>query len=268
MAAMVKNFKILVLIIVVGSVAAAATSGRVKKLKPLADGFALAGEEGTLSSDPNGKWFFDFDLDLKSKAGLVKAGTKLEILSSAGLEKIAADAQQHTAATYKIWGQATRYRDKNFIFPLYFLPIEKIEQPEPSNTQRKPAPAINEPDDELVMPDEIIAKLKPRKIIRTIQLKKGLELKQDSILADRTGYITTASDGGAAFVLDSLGRNFPEISIRLLPCQALEYAQAKQGGELEPIRFKAAGVVTRYKNKNYMLLHRARRIYSHGNFGR
>lgn len=265
---MVKNFTILISIILVGSVATTVHAGRLKKLKPLADGFVLTGDEGALSSEANSKWFFEFDSDLKSQTGLVRAGTKLEILTSAGLEKMTADAAQHTGATYKIWGQVTKYRDKNFIFPLYFLPIEKTEFREPSNTQQRQGPAINEPDDELAIPDEIIAKLKPVKIIRTVQLRKGLELKQDSILADRTGFITTRPDGDAVFVLDSLGRNFPEISIHLLPCQALEYAQNKQTSELEQVRFKVAGVVTRYKNKNYMLLHRARRIYSHGNFGK
>ncbi len=257
------------IMLLISSVTTAMQAERLKKPEPLEDGFALAGEEGMLSSEPNsGKWFFEIDSDLQGQRGLVSAGSKLEILSSAGLEKLIADANENTKATYRLWGQVTRYEGRNFIFPIYFLPVVEIEQPDTSKEQQEAGPSINEPDDDLAIPEAIIAKLKPRKIIRTAQLRKGLELKQDSIIADRSGYITTQPDGSAVFALDSLGRNFPEILIALLPCQALEYAQGKQSSELEQIRFKVAGIVTRYKNKNYMLLHRARRIYSHGNFGR
>jgi hypothetical protein len=36
----------------------------------------------------------------------------------------------------------------------------------------------------------------------------------------------------------------------------------------EPVRFKIAGVVTKYKGEKYLLLQKATRIYGHGNFAR
>lgn len=70
------------------------------------------------------------------------------------------------------------------------------------------------------------------------------------------------------FVLDALGRNVRPVSLRLLPCEALELAELAQSVIPEPVRFKIAGIVTKYKGEKYLLLQKATRIYSHGNFAR
>ena len=101
--------------------------------------------------------------------------------------------------------------------------------------------------------------------ISTEQLKKTLELKQDFILADRTGFILESSQE-SQLVLDALGRNIGQLSFELLACETLERAERKQSAELEQVRFKTAGIVTQYKGRHYLLLQRARRAYSHGNF--
>jgi hypothetical protein len=46
----------------------------------------------------------------------------------------------------------------------------------------------------------------------------------------------------------------------------LESAEEKTANEPDKVRFKIAGIVTRYKGENYLLLHRIVRIYSNGNF--
>ena len=99
-------------------------------------------------------------------------------------------------------------------------------------------------------------------------MKKGVELKEDGVLADRTGFITIESGNAAVFTFDGLGRNIDRISIRLLPCQALEIALEKQSTKLEPVRFKVAGVVSEYRKEKYLLLQRATTVYSFGNFAR
>ena len=232
------------------------------------DGFSLAGVDGKLvTQDSNDKCFFEFDSNVSDDKSTIKAGSNIELLPSAALEKMIADVKERSSASYRLWGRVTKYKGRNFIFPIYFLPLSKIEHPQPKQSQQQERPAINEPNDALTIPEEIVKRLTARKIIRTEQLKKGLELKQDCILADRTGFIRE-SGREVRFVLDALGRNIQQVSFRLLACGALEQAQRKQSAELERLRFKVAGIVTKYKGQNHLLLQRARRVYSHGNFGR
>jgi len=102
-----------------------------------------------------------------------------------------------------------------------------------------------------------------------------LELKQDTIFANRTGFVV-AKDGGSTslttgkylFEPDGLGRGIEKISLELLPCQKLEEAVMQMRGEPNPVRFSVAGVLTRYKDKQYLLLQKATRAYSYGNFGK
>jgi len=238
----------------------------------LRDGFALTGINGKLiGADNDNRWFFELNSEMTDGKGRLKAGTLVEVLPSAALEKMVEDAAGHNTSDYKLWGRITKYNDKNYIFPIYFLPLSKTKPPQPKATKTKPqkeAPPINEPNDPLAVPDQIIARLETRRIIRTEQLRKGLQLEQDSILADRSGFIKNDSHGKTVFVFDALGRGVQKISFRLLPSQTLQRAQQKQATELEAVRFNAAGIVTKYKGDYYLLLQRARRIYSHGNFPR
>lgn len=236
------------------------------------DGFVLSGVDGKVTkADSNEKWLFEFDSDVSDDKSQVYAGASLELLPSSTLEKMSADMGDRTTTSYRLWGTATKYKDRNFIYPIYFLPLSKVKQtkqPIPQKSQQQqPQLTINEPDDALVLPQEIIAKLKTKKTFQPKQLQKGLELKQDFILAERTGFIAE-KDGKLVFELDALGKNVQKISFQLLPCQALERLQRTQAGEPDPIRFKIAGIVTKYKDQNFLLPQRAIRAYSHDNFGR
>ena len=90
----------------------------------------------------------------------------------------------------------------------------------------------------------------------------------DSVLVDRTAFLAEQVDGRLVFVPDALGRNVQRLSFRLLPCEILELTERVQSAELEPLRFKIAGILTTYKGEKYLLLQKATRAYSHGNFGR
>jgi hypothetical protein len=258
--------------------AAAGTAAAEGSLAP--DGFALMGVDGKLAGQKGtDKWFFEFDADVSNRLGRINAGTKLEVLPSAALEKMLANLQQHPDVGYRLWGKVTKYGQKNYIFADYFLPISEVKKPRPATTPESPQEVeipINEPNDELAMPEEIIAKLQSRKIIHFEQLSKGLKLEEDSILADRTGFILSGATRDAShtqgktqygfFASDALGRNVGTIQIQLLPCEILEQAQRQQAVEAETVRFKVAGIVTTYNDQYYLLLQRAARVYSHGNF--
>lgn len=300
---MSKSSTILILIVLlVNTAAPGADAVPSKKAKPLRDGFALSGVDGKLiSADSNeasqnrlvsfegsGGWFFKLDSDLSDNKGLIKAGSAIELLPSVELEKMTVDMKERSARSYRLWGRVTQYRGGNFIFPEYFLPLSKIQaqplrqgrgepqsQTSQKSQQRPDRPTINEPNDALTIPKEIIAKLQTRRTIRPEQPPEQsgtqVELTQDFILVERTAVLVEPAQplrqGLGLFALDALGRNTQESPLRLLPCQVLERTQVKQSVEPEQLRFKIAGRVTKYKGEYYLLLQRAIRVYSHGNFG-
>ena len=261
--------------LLIAAAAGLAPASGTKRPTPIPDGFSLMGVDGKLTSEKGtDKWFFEFEADVSNQLGRISAGTRLEVLPSSALEKMIVNLQQHPDVSYRLWGKVTRYGRVNYIFADYFLPISEVTKPKPATTQEsqqesatadKAEITINEPNDELAMPEEIIARLQSRKIIRVEQLGKGLELKQDSILADRTGFIQ-GSRRKFVFVFDALGRNVETIQLKLLPCTVLEWAHGRRMVETEPMRFKVAGIVTKYKGQYYLLLQRATKVHSYGNF--
>ncbi|MDD5459536.1 MAG: hypothetical protein PHF37_09115 [Phycisphaerae bacterium] len=264
--------KILVLVLIIAG--ACAGQQRLRPLAPvtmpLPDGFVFSGTNGTAVKDSNDVWYFKFDSDLISPQGSVKAGQKVQILASSTLEKIVADVNGSDEKDYKIWGQISRFENKNYVFPVYFLLLSKSsvqdanEPNQPQDEQVKPV--VNEPNDPLAMPDEILAKMKKRKVIRPQQVRESLKLKNDFMLADQFGLIEKDSAGNWRFFVDGLGWNSREWSVQLLPCEALERAIKKEASQPERLRFNIAGIVTEFEGEKYMLLQRAVVQYGYGNF--
>ncbi|UCC22972.1 MAG: hypothetical protein JSW23_02575, partial [Planctomycetota bacterium] len=107
-------------------------SAEQKSQMLLRDGFVLTGVDGKLVPPESNevspelaqeRWFFEVDSDFSNGKGLVKAGTRLELLPSSVLESLTADANKNPDVSYRLAGRVTRYRGKNFIFPTYFLPL-------------------------------------------------------------------------------------------------------------------------------------------------
>jgi len=306
---MKKKRAILALAFVTSAAALGAQTARETLLR---DGFVLRGVDGKLiGPDSNDVWFFELGSDVNDYRAVVKAGTKLELLPSSGLEKMVADVKVRPAATYRLWnGRVTKYKGRNYIFPTYFLPLRKADKPLPKTSQApqqerakpidtlggqegKRISAVDEPNDALTIPQEILEKLRARreKIATSGQRiadsnrvtmdklpltteegdlpdAKRYTLSTDSILVDRTVLLFEQNDGRLKFVLDAFGRNVRQVSLRLLPCEALELTEARQSVVPEPVRFKIAGILTKYEGEHYLLLQKAVRAYSYGNFGR
>lgn len=257
--------------------------------KPLLkDGFVLTGVDGALAGpDSNDVWFFELASDVNDSSTVLKEGTKLELLPSSTLEKMIADAKTHPAATYRLWdGRVTRYKGRNYIFPNYFQPLRKMQDTE-QKTEGGPQTsdlgksdlAVNEPNDVLTLPPELLEKLRTRRESR--MGSGGLKTtgsedvndvsympSADTIFADRTAFMAKQDNGRLVLMPDALGRNIQKLTLRLLPCEVLELAEREQSAEPEPVRFKVAGLMTKYKGDSYLLLYRANRAYSHSNFGR
>ncbi|MFC1737914.1 hypothetical protein ACFL1G_02560 [Planctomycetota bacterium] len=238
------------------------------------DGFLLSGIEGKfILDDSNDVYFFESASDINDYFGRFPAGSALQMLPSATLEEILADAEQRTRPAYKLWGKVTRYKNQNFIYPQYFFPLSRVQEPDAGTqtTQEqlpKPEVAINEQGDAIVIPKEIMDKIADRKIIRTERISKRLDKQVDTVIANRTAVLKKQSDGNSVFVFDSLGRNVTQASLKTLPSSALELAELKQKASPEPLRFRISGLLTKYKGDYYLLLQGANITYNHQNFSR
>jgi len=264
-----------------GKITPAVLPGKSEKA---VDSNAPLGRGPNLVSSESG-WFYEFADDVNDLRVKTPAGTILKLLPSSALEKLIADVNERSANTYRLSGWVTKYKGRNFIFPNHFLPVSTIINQQPQTDQEtkediqsapekeSEQPAVSEPNNLLAMPKEIMERLKAGRIVRPQTPKrtpktKTTVLEQDSILADRSAFLVKNKDGRLVFILDALGRNVRPVSLLLLPCEALELAELTQSAIPEPVRFKIAGIVTKYKGEKYLLLHRATRIYSHGNFVR
>jgi hypothetical protein len=286
--------KRLTILILLFSIGAALAQSSLSPSKPnqrlLREGFVLKGIDGELSvSDQNDVCFFQLDSDIGDGKAAVVKGSKLQILPSATLERMISDANKRSAANYRLWGKTTCYKGENFIFPVYFLPLSKpkeseqvgseirIEAEASQQTQRIKSDNTQVRKDDLGIPSEVTAQLRPGPGISSMGSAEQQAHKQDTVLIDRIGSISTdieyyendvKTNTQCYFAFDAFGRNVNTTQLGLLPCQALESAERLQSLSPEPVRFKVAGIVTEYRGQKYLLLHKATRIYSHGNFDR
>lgn len=293
-------FLILVFFVSVVAAASEFDTEIIDETPLLRDGFVMMGVDGKLvGPDSNDVYFFELLSDVNDYRVILKAGTKLELLPSSALEKMIAGVKKRPAVIYRLWnGRVTRYRGRNFIFPNYFMPMMKAEKPEPKTSrapqqEREQRLALDEPNDVLAMPPEVIERLRARrektyvsvqpiKDVNEISVDKSQPAAEegklpssrsyaqsvDSVFVDRTAFLVERDDGRFVFVPDALGRNVQKLSLRLLPCAVLEITEQKQAAQPEPVRFKIAGIMTKYKGDSFLLLEKAIRTYSHGNFGR
>ncbi len=272
---MKRRFLIIILIAFCASAGWSDLTDDAKKAGVLRDGLAITAAEGVLRAGDRGdQWLFEFAEDVNQPGCFIGAGESFRLLPCSTLEKLLADANNTAGASYRLWATVTGYRGENFIFATYFLPLQKTQHRPADQIQEKPAPvkqapAINDPNDAIEIPEHILRRRRTRQTARPETVGEvEKDLAQDTILADRTGFITTLNDGRSIFTFDALGRNTQRRSLELLPCRGLEIAQNKLAGSGEKLRFKVAGVLTQYKGRQFLLLQRAARVYSHGNFAR
>ncbi len=279
----------------------------------LRDGFVLRGVDGRLSgSDSNDVWFFELAADVNDFRDVLKTGTKLQMLPSSTLERMMADGRKRSAMTFRLWnGRVTRYKGRNFIFPSFFLPVRRAKEPEPKISRKPPGqingeavetppaqqrqrePVVQDPNDVLTIPDDLLRKLQTTRQTMAARERRIVDSNavptmepnlpgddrakpqperysggSDSVFVDRTGFLISRDDGSFVFALDALGRSVSRVSLRLLPCEALELAELRMSADFEPVRFRVAGILTKYEDTDYLLLQKATPTYSHGNFGR
>jgi hypothetical protein len=242
--------------------------------KLLPDDYVFAGVDGKLVTTGADKWAFEFESPANIGQAEIKAGQALEMLGSATLEKMTSDVNERTEAMFRIWAKVTRFEEKNYLFAVYYLPLRKIGQQTAGAAKNEPnstTQAVNAPNDVVNIPAEIVALLRQSEVLPTTAAQatraEELQLKQDTIFANRAGRVAV-KNGDYVFEADALGRGVGKFAIKLLPCQKLEDALLQVQNESNPVRFNVAGILTKYKGEQYLLLQKATRIYSYGNFGR
>lgn len=265
--------------------AGVASGAETTASKPLPEGTILEGVDGRLiPGDANDTWLFELSEDVNSIGGPVSAGTRLGVLPSAMLEMVIADANERHAPAYRFWAFVTTYQGRNFLFPTYYpLPLSKLKsEAGPEATGREAgrddflsrrSPGTAGPDGELPIPQEIIDMLGQRRASarpprpQTPGDANAVTQPLTRAMADEIGRLRT-DEQGYVFVPDAFGLNVSRNRYRLLPCSALEQLVRQQAAVPEPIRFRVAGLVTRFKGREYLLLQRATPVYNYGNFNR
>jgi hypothetical protein len=266
---------------------AASLVSAAKEEPPLPDGYLLTGVDGEFQQTSPGLYTFMFDKPVKTEKGSIVAGHEIELMPSTTLEYMLRDLGEKPHMGLRLWGTVTVYRGRNFIFPSYYLQIapavvptaaepnasESIEEAAPG----KPMPTINDANDEIKIPEQLIKELKAtRRVVDVAPTPSSTEPNViispietgDALIVDRMGFMTVPQkDEPLAFKLDGLGQNVSRISWQILPCQTLQQLEAmRRPSSFKPVRYEIAGVVTKFKGQYYVLPNRVTRVYNYGNF--
>jgi uncharacterized lipoprotein YmbA len=236
----------------------------------LRDDYVISGADGLLVEGQNGQWQFEFDSELSDGTTTLKAGWPVMLLKSATLEKMVDDAKQRPDARYRLWGKVTKFEGKNYMFPSYFVGLRKLDKPAESpntKTEKRTQQSINAPNDVVKIPAEIVSQLAMSEVMPAAEAPSAMRLEQDTMFANRVGRIYEEK-GKYFFKPDGLGLGVDKDAIELLPCQALDDAIRQNKSAINLVRYNVAGIRTKYKDQQLLLLQKATRVYSYGNFGR
>jgi len=241
---------------------------KIARYIPLRDGFVINGSNGVVKRVPDqDRWFFIPETEITDGRGTHLAEHPMELLPCSTLEKIGAMGEKDKAVLLRLWARVVMYKNENFLYPVYFIPTSLVEEaapPAPGNTKVQAVP-VPEPNEPSIIPDNIRSLLKPKQVVNLSKVRSMLEVENDAVLANRTGFITILP--GPDFQPDGFGRNVEDLSFHLLRCTGLEAVESQlaSAGPSHQ-RYKVAGIITRYKGQYYLLLQRATRTYTHGNF--
>ncbi|HAL45318.1 MAG TPA: hypothetical protein DCP47_05300 [Phycisphaerales bacterium] len=254
-------YTVILISILLGALCLAEESPFHKRV-PVRDGFVLDGIDGQITHQ-DGKWFFSVYEQITDGRGFITSPA--EILPSSMLEKLASVVTEKNNS-FKIFGKLTTYKGQNYVYLSYFLQVVNVQVNDPNAPP--PAPIRRDTNETQIIPDDALALLKPTRVINLTELRRPAGIESDGILADRTGFLQVANDGSCYFGFDAMGRNVDLLELPLLQCQVLEEIEKERKASAFPIRFKIFAIVTKYEGKNYLLLQRAARMYTHGNFAR
>jgi hypothetical protein len=238
------------------------------------DGFFIMGQPGLLTKEAGtDKWSFipDEPIEFTEKITF-PAGKALPLLPCSVLEQMTGLAGEENQLRVELSALFTEYKHKNHLFSVYFLPLrEGIAQPAPEETKEAPEkgaeekPAREEPVEDSIIPAEILQQIKTNKSPDLEKFMQIAEVTGDMNLIGRSGYLSE-TEKMPVFLPDAFGMKVNNKEFTLLPNSMLTTAEKELARRPGRQRFNVSGLVTTYKGQAYMLLRRANRTYTHGNF--
>ena len=235
------------------------------------EGAFIDGVEGLLKKEPQTDlWQFVPDEPIVITEEItIAAGTPLAMLPCSVLEQMTTLAGEESQLRLELSALFTRYKHSNSLFSVFFLPIEDGD-PQPAPTPEPDGDKAEGTEPETQEPDSII----PTAILKQMKANKAPDLKKFQQIAEVTGDIhligragfLSKTNGSYIFSPDAFGRNIDSKEFLLLSNSMLATAEKEIAGEPGRERYNVSGLVTEYRGKTYMLLRRASRTYTHGNF--
>jgi hypothetical protein len=238
--------------------------------KPLMDGLALQDVNGRLvHDDVNDVWLFDLTSDVNEAGAKIPAGAEFTLLPCATLAGMIEDSNDRLLPLYRLSVVVTQYRGRNYLWPMYYLSWSRLKEPnEPPQQPGKTAEIGGEPNIPIPVPSNIAEELKKRQPLRAQpRVTPGSSMGPPvRMLVDVVGFIEQRN-GRGVFIPDALGLNVSATEYVLLPNAALGQAERLQAAAPDRVRFSVAGQISEFRGKQYLLLQRATRTYSYGDFG-
>lgn len=273
--------------------------------KLLREGMILQGIDGNIIKMPGRytDWFFVSDSSLSDMETTLPKGSFFELVKCSTLEQIEAEYNSkypetageavcpHSAEaaerpdpnspavlepeklvdpySVKLWARVVRYDNKNYLYPVLFIPTTTGQRPGGAENTEEGYEGASQspPSSDSIIPSNVMEKLKPRKFINMAKARQYVDTEGDAVLVDRTGFLVT-DKGRELFHIDGFGRNISDMEFVTLPCEALKDVERSLALSQWRQRYRVSGIITKYKGDYYLLMQRAIRAYSNGNFAR
>lgn len=253
-------------------VAASAFAADKPEKKPVAgplveEGSFIDGVEGLLQKKADtDEWYFvpDEAIEITDKV-TVPAGTQLKMLPCSVLEQMTGLAGEKKQLRVELSALFTRYKHDNYLFSVFFLPIKDADAAPQPDAETDDAEKTEPEEPDSIIPSEILKQIKENKAPDLKTFQQIAEVTGDIHLIGRAGFLSK-HDGRYTFSPDAFGRNIDSKQFLLLGNSMLARAERQMAREPGRERYNVSGLVTEYKGKTYMLLRRASRTYTHGNF--
>ena len=264
-----KNTKQIVLLSAIVSLCALASAA-----KPIIEeGFFLDGVEGVVRKvEKVDVWEFIPESNIIALEEIWPAQNPLSLLPCSVLEQVTGLAGEDNEIHVRLWGLFTKYEQNNYLYSIYFLPIQEdadlkpakpdAQETQPDSKAQEETPVVEE---DPVIPADILKQIKTNKAPDLKKFQQVAVVTGDVNLIGRAGYLKQ-KDKVKYFQPNAFGLKVDQHQYLLLPSQAVEEAEKEMQKTPGRQRYNISGLVTSYKGRNYILLRRAVRTYNNGNF--
>ncbi len=258
---MKQRYSVLLLMAVFGAAVAAPQKGRAVE-----EGYLVAGAEGQVVQSGDGKgWVFTTQEPITDGKGQMPSDKGVLLLPCSTLEQMAGLVKDAAPLEVRVWAVVTEHRGKNYLYCLYFLPLKEQPDAQPEAPAPQESAPAAEKEKESVLPTEILQMIQKNAIPDLKRLNELVVVTGDRNLIGRTGLVQ-ATGAVVEFKADAFGQNVGEGTFELLACKPLEEVLRAATRTPGRQRYIVSGVMTQYAGKNYLLLRRATRTFTHGNF--